>query len=161
MSKFLHLLALTVAFALPLQADGHGGKDIVDTAVEAGSFKTLVAAVEAAGLTDALKAEGPLTVFAPTDEAFAKLPEGTVESLLEAENIEQLRAILEYHVLPSQVMAANVSDGLEAESLNGGTLSFQVNESGVRVGSANIVATDVSASNGVIHVIDTVILPAS
>jgi uncharacterized surface protein with fasciclin (FAS1) repeats len=159
MRKALTLFALTAVLALPLAANSYGEKDIVDTAVENGSFTTLVAAVQAAGLVDALKADGPLTVFAPTDEAFAKLPEGTVESLLEPENLDQLRAILTYHVVSGQVMAASVTDGLEAASLNGQTLTFTVDENGASVGGANIVATDVATSNGVIHVIDTVLIP--
>jgi uncharacterized surface protein with fasciclin (FAS1) repeats len=160
MRKIATLVALTAILALPLAAGTYGKKDIVDTAIEAGSFETLVTAVQAAGLVDALKAEGPFTVFAPSDDAFAKLPEGTVENLLEPENVDQLRAILTYHVVPGEVMAANVSDGLEAASLNGQTLSFAVSESGARVGDASIIATDVSASNGVIHVIDTVLIPS-
>jgi uncharacterized surface protein with fasciclin (FAS1) repeats len=161
MRKFLTLFVLTAVLALPLAAgSNYSEKDIVDTAVEAGSFTTLVAAVQAAGLVDALKAEGPFTVFAPTDEAFAKLPEGTVESLLEEENLDQLREILTFHVVPSKVLAASVSDGLEAASLNGSALTFAVNDNGVKVGDANIVATDVGASNGVIHVIDTVLIPS-
>lgn len=159
MRKAFTLFALTAILALPLAANGYDDKDIVDTAVEAGSFNTLVAAVQAAGLVDALKADGPLTVFAPTDEAFAKLPEGTVESLLEPENLDQLQAILTYHVVSGQVMAASVTDGLEAASLNGATLIFSVDENGARVGDANIVTTDVATSNGVIHVIDTVLIP--
>ncbi len=160
MRKTFTLLALTALLALPLAAGGHDSKDIVDTAVSAGSFGTLIAAVEAAGLVDALKADGPLTVFAPNDEAFAKLPAGTVESLLEPQNVEQLRTILKFHVVPGKVMAASVSDGLEAESLSGDTLTFAVDESGARVGGAKIVTTDVNASNGVIHIIDSVLIPA-
>ncbi len=160
MFKTLSFVALAATLAFPLAANSYREKDIVDTAVDAGSFNTLVAAVQAAGLVDALKADGPLTVFAPTDEAFAKLPAGTVESLLEPENIDQLRAILTFHVLSGQVMAASVTDGLEAASLNGQTLTFAVDENGARIGDANIVTTDVAASNGVIHVIDTVLLPA-
>ena len=160
MRKALTLFSLTAILALPLAANGYAEKDIVDTAVANGSFTTLVAAVQAAGLVDALKADGPLTVFAPTDEAFAKLPEGTVESLLEPENIDQLRAILTYHVVSGQVMAASVTDGLEAASLNGKTLTFAVDENGASVDNANIVAADVATSNGVIHVIDTVLIPS-
>lgn len=150
---------LTALLALPVTAGSQ--KDIVETAISAGSFKTLVAAVQAAGLVDALKAEGPFTVFAPSDDAFAKLPAGTVESLLQPENLDQLRAILTYHVVPGQVMAAGVSDGLEAASLNGQPLAFEVGAGGARVAGANIVATDVVASNGVIHVIDTVLIPTN
>lgn len=155
------LVAAAVLVALPLSANSYAQKDIVDTAVDNGSFTTLVTAVQAAGLVDALKADGPLTVFAPTDEAFAKLPEGTVENLLKPENVEQLRSILTYHVLSGKVMAASVTDGLEASSLNGQPLTFAVNENGASVGGAGIVATDVNASNGVIHVIDTVLLPSA
>jgi len=157
MKKTTALLALVALFSLPLTARA---QDVVDTAVEAGSFTTLVAAVQAAGLVDALKGDGPFTVFAPSDEAFAKLPAATVESLLLPENRDQLRAILTLHVVPGAVMAAQVSDGLQAETLNGEWLTFAVDGDGARVGSANIVATDVMASNGVIHVIDTVLLPA-
>ena len=132
-------------------------KDIVDVAVEAGSFETLVTAVQAAGLVDALKGEGPFTVFAPTDDAFAALPEGTLESLLE--DTDALSEILLYHVVPGKVMAADVSDGLEAETLQGSTVSFAVSDDGVMINDANIIATDIEASNGVIHVIDAVILP--
>ena len=131
--------------------------DIVDTAIEAGSFNTLVAAVQAAGLEDALRGEGPFTVFAPTDEAFAALPEGTVDSLLA--DPEALSNILLYHVLSGQVMAADVSDGLEAETLEGNSVLFTVVDGQPLINEANIVATDVEASNGVIHVIDAVILP--
>ncbi len=131
--------------------------DIVDTAVAAGSFNTLVAAVEAAGLVDTLKSEGPFTVFAPTDDAFAKLPAGTVESLLA--DPEALSAILLYHVVPGKVMAADVTDGLTAETANGAAVTFAVSDAGVMINDANVVAADVEASNGVIHVIDSVILP--
>ena len=132
--------------------------DIVDIAVEAGSFNTLVAAVQAAGLVDALKGEGPFTVFAPSDEAFAKLPEGTVEALLEDPE-GALTRILLYHVVPGKVMAADVSDGLTAETLRGAEVSFSVMDGKVMINDAEIVATDIEASNGVIHVIDSVILP--
>jgi len=131
--------------------------DLVDVAVEAGSFSTLVAAVQAAGLEDALRGEGPFTVFAPSDEAFAKLPEGTVEALLA--DPAALSRILLYHVVPGKVMAADVSDGLTAETLRGAEVSFSIMEGMVKINEANIVATDIEASNGVIHVIDSVILP--
>jgi transforming growth factor-beta-induced protein len=131
--------------------------NIVETAISAGSFTTLVAAVEAAGLVDALSGEGPFTVFAPTDEAFAALPEGTVEALL-ADPTGDLTQILLYHVVAGMVMAADVTDGLEAETLQGGTVTFSVAD-GVTINGVNIVATDIVASNGVIHVIDAVILP--
>lgn len=145
-------LALATAPAL---ADGHG-MDIVDTAVAAGSFTTLVAAVEAAGLVDTLKGEGPFTVFAPTDEAFAALPEGTVEALLN--DIPTLTAILTYHVVPGAVMSGDLSDGMMAETVNGQSVTISLGE-GVMVDGANVVAADIEASNGVIHVIDAVILP--
>ena len=132
--------------------------DIVDTAVAAGDFTTLVAAVQAAGLVDALKAEGPFTVFAPTDAAFASLPAGTVDALL-ADPQGDLTQILLYHVVPGKVLAADVSDGLEAETLQGSPVQFSVQDGKVMINGANIVATDVLASNGVIHVIDSVILP--
>lgn len=136
----------------------HKEADIVDTAVSAGSFNTLVAAVQAADLVGTLKGDGPFTVFAPTDEAFAKLPEGTVETLLKPENQDQLIAILTYHVVPSKVMAADVATG-EAPTVNGKPLAVLVSSNGVMVGDANVVKTDIGASNGVIHVIDTVLLP--
>jgi len=133
--------------------------DIVDTAVAAGSFNTLVAAVKAAGLVDTLKGDGPFTVFAPTDEAFAALPAGTVESLLLPENKDKLIAILTYHVVPAKVMAKDVASG-EAPTVNGQTATIEVANSGVTIENANVVQTDVGASNGVIHVIDQVILPS-
>ena len=132
--------------------------DIVDTAVGAGSFGTLVAAVQAAGLVDTLKGAGPFTVFAPTEEAFAALPAGTLETLL-ADPAGDLTQILLYHVVPGQVMAADVSDGLEADTAQGGKVRFTVADGKVMINGANIVATDIVASNGVIHVIDQVILP--
>ena len=132
--------------------------DIVDTAVAAGSFNTLVAAVQAAGLVDALKGEGPFTVFAPTDEAFAKLPQETIDALL-ADPTGNLTQILLYHVVPGKVMAADLSDGLEAATLQGGSVSFTLSDGGAMVNDANIVATDIETANGVIHVIDSVILP--
>ncbi|MEO0782035.1 MAG: fasciclin domain-containing protein [Pseudomonadota bacterium] len=132
--------------------------DIVDTAVAAGSFGTLVAAVQAAGLVDTLKGEGPFTVFAPTDEAFAALPKGTVDTLLQPENKDQLVAILTYHVLPGKVMSTDLSDGMTATTVQGSDVTIGT-EGGVTVNGANVVAADVVASNGVIHVIDAVILP--
>ena len=136
-------------------------KDIVDTAVAAGQFETLAAALGAADLVDTLKGDGPFTVFAPTDEAFAKLPEGTVESLLKPENRDQLIAILTYHVVPGAVRAADVVKLDEAATVNGQSVAIQVADNGVQINNANVIATDIEASNGVIHVIDTVILPSS
>lgn len=152
-------LALTTAalMAGPAFADMHS-KDIVDTAVEAGSFTTLVAAVEAAGLVDTLKGEGPFTVFAPTDEAFAALPEGTVEDLLLPENIDQLTAILTYHVVPGKVMSTDLTNDMNATTVQGSDVNIMT-EGGVTVNGANVVTADIEASNGVIHVIDTVIMP--
>jgi uncharacterized surface protein with fasciclin (FAS1) repeats len=134
--------------------------DIVDTAVSAGSFNTLVAAVQAAGLVGTLKGKGPFTVFAPTDEAFAALPEGTVESLLLPENKDKLVQILTYHVVPAKVMAGDIA-GKRAKVLTveGERLSVNALGSGVRVNDAKVVGADVVASNGVIHVIDKVLLP--
>ena len=152
-------IALTAAatLATPAFAGGHS-KDIVDTAVGAGSFTTLVAAVEAAGLVDTLKGDGPFTVFAPTDDAFAALPEGTVENLLKPENKDQLTAILTYHVVPGKVMSSDLSEGLMAETVQGGEVTITL-EGGPKVDGAMISTADIEASNGVIHVIDSVIMP--
>jgi len=149
------LLAGAVALAM---ASTVSAADIVDTAV-AQNFKTLVAAVKAAGLVDTLKGPGPFTVFAPTDEAFAKLPPGTVETLLKPENKEKLVSILTYHVVPGKVMAADVMRLDSAKTVQGGNITIQHNGKGVMVNNARVVKADVAASNGVIHVIDTVILP--
>ncbi|GDX94943.1 hypothetical protein LBMAG47_06070 [Planctomycetia bacterium] len=134
-------------------------KDIVDTAVGAGSFKTLVAAVQAAGLVETLKGQGPFTVFAPTDEAFAKLPAGTVETLLKPENKEKLVAVLTYHVVPGKVMAADVVKLTEAPTVQGSKAKVKVVDGAVMIDNAKVVKTDIETSNGVIHVIDAVILP--
>lgn len=150
-------LALTTATAFGTQAFAGGhSMDIVDTAVEAGSFTTLVAAVEAAGLVDTLKGDGPFTVFAPTDDAFAALPEGTVEGLLA--DPEALAAILTYHVVAGKVMSGDLSDGMMAATVNGAEITIGT-MNGVTVNDANVVSADIEASNGVIHVIDKVILP--
>ncbi len=142
---------------------GHHGemkaKDIVDTAVSAGQFNTLAAALDAAGLIDTLKGEGPFTVFAPTDEAFAKLPEGTVETLLKPENRDQLTAILMYHVVAGKVLAADVVKLTSATTVNGADVVITVENGGVRIDNANVIKANIDASNGVIHVLDTVILP--
>ncbi len=150
-----------VAGALVASASFAGGnKDIVDTAVGAGSFETLVAAVQAAELVDTLKGEGPFTVFAPTDEAFAALPEGTVETLLKPENKDQLIAVLTYHVVPGKVMSGDLSDDMTAATVQGGEVTIDL-DNGVMVNDASVVQADIETSNGVIHVIDKVILPAS
>ncbi|WP_296427051.1 fasciclin domain-containing protein [Yoonia sp.] len=150
-------LATTTALASSAFAAGHT-KDIVDTAIDAGTFTTLVAAVQAAGLVDTLKGEGPFTVFAPTDEAFAALPEGTVESLLA--DPEALAAILTYHVIAGKVMSTDLTNDMMATTVNGADVTIMT-EGGVMVNDANVVAADIEASNGVIHVIDKVILPPS
>jgi len=134
-------------------------KDIVDTAVAADGFNTLVAAVKAAGLVDVLKSDGPFTVFAPTDAAFKKLPEGTLEDLLKPENKDKLVAILKYHVVPGKVMAADVVKLDSAKTAQGGKVTIKVANGKVMVDNANVVKTDIGCSNGVIHVIDSVILP--
>lgn len=151
------LLALTAAaaFALPSRA---ADMDIVDTAVGAGSFKTLVAAVEAAGLVETLKGEGPFTVFAPTDDAFAALPAGTVEDLLKPENKEKLTQILTYHVVPGKVMSSDLTNGMKAATVAGPEVTIMT-EGGVKVDGANVTTADIEATNGVIHVIDAVIMP--
>ena len=135
--------------------------DIVDTAAGAGSFKTLVAAVKAAGLVDTLKGTGPFTVFAPTDEAFAKLPAGTVEDLLKPENKDKLVQILTYHVVPGKVMSADIAGKMmAAKTVEGSDVKIDAS-SGVKIDNANVTQADISADNGVIHVIDAVILPQS
>ena len=147
------LLLATAALAAP------PAQDIVDTAVAAGSFKTLVAAVQAAGLVDTLKGAGPFTVFAPTDEAFAKLPPGTVEDLLKPENKAKLAAILTYHVVAGKVMAKEAMKLHEAKTANGEELMIKTSMGSVMINDAKVVKTDIVCSNGVIHVIDTVLLP--
>ena len=154
------LLVLGFSSSVTALADGHGKKsDIVDTAVAAGQFNTLAAALEAADLIGTLKGDGPFTVFAPTDEAFAKLPEGTVESLLMPENRDQLIAVLTYHVVPGKVMAEDVVSLSSATTVQGSDVDIAVVDGNVRIDNATVVAADVGASNGVIHVIDSVILP--
>lgn len=158
MKKFLMMCAALVLFASPAIA-ADAPKSIVETAVAAGKFKTLVAAVKAAGLVDALSGKGPLTVFAPTDEAFAKLPKGTVESLLLPENKEKLKAILTYHVAAGDMTADKVVKATEIKTLQGQSIGVKVTDGKVTVDKANVVATDIKCTNGVIHVIDSVILP--
>jgi len=153
------LVATTVAFSVAHADTTCANKnDIVAVASSAGSFNTLVAAVKAAGLAEALQGPGPFTVFAPTDEAFAKLPKGTVEDLLKPENKEKLAAILTYHVVAGRVMAADVKT-MEIKTLNGKELDVKVADGVVTVNNAKVIKTDVAACNGVIHVIDTVLLP--
>ncbi len=157
LSLFAGLLVATSAFAAPA-ADG-AKHDIVDTAVAAGSFKTLAAALQAAGLIDTLKGAGPFTVFAPTDEAFAKLPAGTVESLLKPENKAKLAAILTYHVVPGKVMAKQAMKLKSAKTVNGKALTLKVTGGSLMVDKAKVAKADIDCTNGVIHVIDTVVLP--
>ena len=155
-------VALIAVTLLTTTASAGGMKrrtDIVDTAVGAGTFQTLAAALTAADLITTLKGKGPFTVFAPTDAAFAKLPAGTVENLLEPENREKLRAILTYHVVPGSVSASQVVKMKKAKTINGQSVSIEVNGAGVTVGGARVVNTDIAATNGVIHVIDTVLMP--
>jgi len=159
-SAFGTLACLAVA-AGTVQAQTTAAKDIVTTAVEAGSFKTLAAAVTEAGLVSTLQGKGPFTVFAPTDAAFQKLPAGTVESLLKPENRAQLVAILTYHVVPGKLMAADVVKQTASPTVNGQRIDFKVEQSKVLVDSAQVVKADLVCSNGVIHVIDTVLLPSS
>jgi uncharacterized surface protein with fasciclin (FAS1) repeats len=157
MRKFLLAVAMTFVSVTAFAAD----KDIVDTAVGAGSFKTLVAAVKAAGLVDTLKGDGPFTVMAPTDEAFAKLPAGTVESLLKPENKDKLIAILTYHVIPAKAMAADVVklDGKSVKTVQGSEATIKIVDGSVMIDKAKVIKTDIACKNGVIHVIDAVILP--
>ena len=160
--RITFLAGLLLVSAQAALADHNGGghsMDIVDTAVDAGSFGTLVAAVQAAGLVDTLKGEGPFTVFAPTDAAFAALPEGTVENLLKPENKDQLVAVLTYHVLSGKVMSGDIAGKeLSAATVQGSELDIDATD-GVTVDGANVVTVDIETSNGVIHVVDAVLLP--
>lgn len=161
--KHLPIVTLVVlTLSLPATAGNYGkaaSADIVDTAVAAGSFKTLAAALQAAGLVDTLKGDGPFTVFAPTDAAFAKLPKGTVENLLKPENKAKLTAILTYHVVSGKVTASDVVKLTSAKTLQGQSAKVTVKGGAVMIDAANVVKTDIATSNGVIHVIDTVIMP--
>ena len=158
-------LALAIAIVPAAQAFDHHGKkaakaDVVDTAVSAGQFNTLVAAVKAAGLVETLKGDGPFTVFAPTDEAFAKLPHGTVESLLKPENKDQLVAVLTYHVVPGKVLSNSLAGKrTAAKTVLGQSVLIDATNGGVRVDNASVIKADVMTANGVIHVIDSVIIP--
>lgn len=153
------LSSVTVAGVMALASTAATAKDIVDTAIANDQFSTLVAAVKAAGLVDTLKGDGPFTVFAPTNAAFAKLPAGTVDSLLKPENKDKLIAVLTYHVVPGKVMSGDLAGKqLTAATVQGGSVEINA-MSGVRVDNASVIAADIETSNGVIHVIDTVILP--
>jgi uncharacterized surface protein with fasciclin (FAS1) repeats len=159
--QMIWVLAIVTSFAvgLGLSYGASPAKDIVDTAVGAGSFNTLVAAVKAAGLVDTLKGKGPFTVFAPTDDAFKKLPPGTLDDLLKPENKEKLKGILTYHVVSGKVMAKDVVKINSAKTVNGQSLTIAVKDKDVMVNNAKVTKTDIECSNGVIHVIDTVVLP--
>lgn len=159
MSTLAKAVGFVLALTLPFAAARAETKDIVDVAAANGSFNTLVTAIKAADLVDTLKGDGPFTVFAPTDAAFAKLPEGTVEDLLKPENKDKLVAILTYHVVPKKVMAGDIAGKKTmAKSVEGDELTVDAT-SGVKVDEATVTAADVAASNGVIHVIDTVLMP--
>lgn len=161
MKRTMFVVALTAVLAMSLFAGNAkaANADIVDTAASAGSFNTLVAAVKAAGLVDTLKGEGPFTVFAPTDEAFAKLPAGTVDDLLKPENRAKLTAILTYHVVPGRVTADQVVKMKSAKTVQGQSVKIAARNGNVMVDGAKVVKTDIMTSNGVIHVIDSVIMP--
>jgi len=152
-------LVLAVAMTFGASALAAQNKDIVDTAVAAGSFKTLVAAIQAAGLVDTLKGKGPFTVFAPTDAAFAKLPPGTVQDLLKPENKAKLVSILTYHVVAGDITSKEVVKLKEAKTVEGQELKISVQDGKVMINNATVVKADIPASNGVIHVIDTVLIP--
>lgn len=151
-------LVIASALALSLGSSAAYAADIVDTAVSNGSFKTLVAAVQAAGLAETLKGAGPFTVFAPTDEAFAALPAGTVDDLLKPENKEKLTKILTYHVVSGKVMSGDLEDGMRAATVEGAEVTIDL-DNGAMVNDAKVVTADVAADNGVIHVIDKVLMP--
>ena len=159
MKKVALLAGLLLISAVSFAADKGGAKDIVDTAVAAGKFNTLAKALQAAGLVDTLKGNGPFTVFAPTDAAFAKLPPGTLDDLLKPENKEKLTKILTYHVVSGNVMAKDVMKMTSAKTLNGEDVKISAKGGKVYINNAQVISPDVKASNGVIHVIDTVLLP--
>ena len=159
MFRQIAVAVVAIAMSASVAEAQSANKDIVDTAVAAGSFKTLVKAVQAAELVDTLKGKGPFTVFAPTDEAFAKLPQGTLDDLLKPENKARLRRILTYHVVPGRVTAADVVKLKSAKAVSGDTIAISANGGSVTVDGARVVKTDINTSNGVIHVIDSVILP--
>ena len=153
------LVAVTASFSATVAKAETAGKSIVEIAAVAEDFSTLVAAVKAADLVDVLSSKGPFTVFAPTNEAFAKLPKGTVESLLKPENKDKLIAVLKYHVVPGKVMAKDVVKVDSAKTAQGSSVTVTVEGKTVKVDNAKVIKTDIEASNGVIHVIDTVIIP--
>ena len=162
MNKFSIVIFFLVSLFTSLTGIGHAGghlPDVVETAVKGGKFKTLVTAVEAAGLVETLKGKGPFTVFAPTDEAFAKIDSATLADLLKPENKDKLAAILTYHVVAGKVMSSDIKGNMEAPTVNGKTLSIKLNYGKVMINDATVVVPDVNADNGVIHIIDKVLLP--
>lgn len=161
MNRFKLIVAAVMILSVSVFAADKpmGKKDIVDTAVAAGQFNTLAKALQAAGLVDTLKGKGPFTVFAPTDEAFAKLPAGTIDELLKPENKEKLVSILTYHVVPGEVSSKKVAKMTSAKTVNGKDLKISVEDGKVHIDNATVIKADIKASNGVIHVIDTVLMP--
>ena len=162
MKKFSIVLFFVASLFTGLTSIGHAGghlPDLVETAVKGGKFKTLVTAVEAAGLVETLKGKGPFTVFAPTDEAFAKIDSATLADLLKPENKDKLAAILTYHVVAGKVMSSDIKGGMEAQTVNGKSLSIKLMGGKVLINDATVVVPDVNADNGVIHIIDAVLLP--
>jgi uncharacterized surface protein with fasciclin (FAS1) repeats len=166
--KTLNILAMALAAAVLVAmapftdnttSDEHNHHNIVEVASETDNLSTLVAAVQAAELVETLSGEGPFTVFAPTNEAFEALPDGTLESLLEPENRDMLVDILTYHVVSGEVMSGDLSDGMMAETVQGSQITVNISDGNVSINNANVVAADVEASNGVVHVIDSVIMP--
>ncbi len=158
-NSIIAFVAVNIAAAFALLAPASAEMDIVETAASTGSFDTLIAAAQAAGLVDALKADGPITVFAPNDEAFGKLPEGTVDALLKPENVSKLQAVLKYHVVAGAVMSTDAAGLDSAPTLLGQDISISPSGSGLAIDSANVIAADIEASNGIIHVIDGVLMP--
>ncbi len=157
--KVLRMFAALVVVVFTVATAQAMSKDIVDTAAGAGQFETLVAAIKAAKLVDTLKGDGPFTVFAPTDDAFAKLPKGTVEDLLKPENKDKLVAILTYHVVPGKIMSGDIAGkATDVKTVQGDTLAVDASD-GIKVDDANVVKADIVTSNGVIHVIDAVVMP--
>ena len=159
MKKILILSSMLVTLLSGFALAGGHKHDIVDTAIKAGSFNTLVAAVQAAELVETLKSKGPFTVFAPTDEAFSKLDKATLESLLKPENKDQLVAILTYHVVAGKVMSTDITGNMEPATVNGSTINITLNNGQVMINDATVISADVDTDNGVIHVIDTVLIP--
>ena len=159
MKKILVLSSMLVTLFSGFALAGGHKHDIVDTAIKAGSFNTLVAAVQAAELVETLKSKGPFTVFAPTDEAFSQLDKATLESLLKPENKDQLVAILTYHVVAGKVMSTDITDNMQPSTVNGSTINIKLNNGKVMINDATVITADVDTDNGVIHVIDKVLIP--